>query len=61
MNLRDENGKILQLSESENNIYTNGTYYEYVKQVINNSLNTFIHETTFPQIIEVASQDDGNT
>lgn len=60
LNLRDENGKILQLSESENNIYTNGTYYEYVKQVINNSLNTFIHETTFPQIIEVASQDDGN-
>ena len=60
LNLRDENRNLLQLSESESNIFANGTYYNYVKLVLENSLNNFIHDTTFPTTIEIITQDDGN-
>ena len=41
-------GKALTLQYSKNGIYQDGTYYDYVKNVIEDSLITFIKRTTFP-------------
>ena len=48
LGLTDEEGNVLTLSESEEGIYQAGTYYEYVKEVIENSLNNFLQDTSFP-------------
>ena len=58
--LRDNNRNLLKLEKTEEGIYTNGTYYQYVKEVIEDSLNTFINNTEFPTIVENISMDDGN-
>ncbi len=42
------NGKKLTLKATKNTIYTSGTYYEYLKKVIETSLNHFLKDTTFP-------------
>ncbi len=44
----DENGNALTLTESSNGIYQSGTYYDYIKSVIEESLNNFLSDTTFP-------------
>ncbi|MBO5553917.1 MAG: hypothetical protein J5941_00190 [Solobacterium sp.] len=46
--LKDENGTVLTLEESEDGIYQAGTYYEYMKSVIETSLNNFLADTEFP-------------
>lgn len=46
--LKDEAGNVLTLEESEEGIYQAGTYYEYMKSVIEGSLNNFLADTTFP-------------
>lgn len=46
--LKDENGNVLTLSESENGIYQDGSYYDYIKAEIEKSLNNFLSDTTFP-------------
>lgn len=46
--LKDENGNILTLTESENGIYQAGSYYNYIKSEIERSLNNFLSDTTFP-------------
>ena len=48
LGLKDEEGNILTLSESENGIYQSGSYYEYIKSEIERSLNNFLSDTTFP-------------
>lgn len=48
LGLKDENGNILTLSESENGIYQAGSYYDYIKAEIEKSLNNFLSDTTFP-------------
>lgn len=48
LRLTDENGVVLTLTESESGVYQAGTYYEYLKQVIEQSLNHFLQDTTFP-------------
>ena len=59
LNLRDDNRKLLRLEESEDGIYTQGTYYQYVKEYIENSLNTFITQSKFPTVIDnVSSSED---
>ena len=45
---KDENGNVLTLEESENGIYQAGTYYLYMKSVIEQSLNNFLADTSFP-------------
>lgn len=52
LQITDEEGNILMLSESEEGIYQSGTYYDYVKSVIEESLNTFLETTTFPYVVE---------
>ena len=48
LNLKDGNGNILNLSESSSGIYQSGSYYDYIKSTIEDSLNKFIKDTTFP-------------
>ena len=46
--IQDENGNVLTLETSENGIYQAGSYYEYLKSVIEQSLNNFLSDTEFP-------------
>ena len=48
LGLTDENGTALLLAESEEGIYQSGTYYDYVKDVIETSLEHFLNDTEFP-------------
>ncbi|MCD8356392.1 MAG: S9 family peptidase [Clostridia bacterium] len=48
LGLTDENGNTLQLVASEDGIYQAGSYYDYLKTVIEESLNNFLADTTFP-------------
>lgn len=44
----DEEGNVLTLEASEEGIYQAGSYYEYLKTVIEESLNHFLSDTEFP-------------
>lgn len=46
--IKDENGNVLTLEESEDGIYQAGSYYDYIKGVVEESLNNFLSDTTFP-------------
>lgn len=46
--LKDENGKILTLGESGDGLWQAGSYYEYTKAFIEDSLNKFLASTEFP-------------
>lgn len=48
LGLEDENGETLLLTESEDGIYQAGSYYDYLKKMIETSLNNFLEDTTFP-------------
>ena len=48
MNFVDEEGNTLTLEESEEGIYQAGSYYEYVKDVIEESLEHYLQDTSFP-------------
>lgn len=48
LGLTDENGNTLTLEKSKSGIYQAGSYYEYIKDVIEQSLNNFLSDTTFP-------------
>lgn len=48
LGLTDEDGNTLTLEESNDGIYTSGSYYEYVKETIETSLNNFLKDTEFP-------------
>lgn len=46
--LTDTEGNVLTLTESEDGIYQSGSYYDYTKEIIEQSLNHFLADTTFP-------------
>lgn len=46
--IRDENGNVLTLEESEEGIFWAGSYYDYIVSVIEESLNNFLSDTEFP-------------
>lgn len=48
LGLTDKNGKVLTLTASEEGIYQAGSYYDYLKNVIETSLNNFLADTAFP-------------
>jgi hypothetical protein len=48
LGLTDEKGNALTLTESKDGIYAAGTYYDYLKSVVETSLNNFLKDTTFP-------------
>lgn len=48
LGLQDENGVNLSLTASEEGIYQAGSYYDYLKNVVEASLNNFLTDTEFP-------------
>ena len=54
LGLKDEDGNTLTLSTS-----TSGTYYDYLKSVIETSLNNFLEGTTFPYTPNSSEKGDG--
>ena len=48
MGLRDEQGNVLTLTQSESGIYMAGPYYDYLKTTIETSLNNFLKDNPFP-------------
>jgi len=59
LGLKDSSGNVLTLTESEDGIYQSGTYYEYLKGVVETSLNNFLEDTTFPYTIETKKGPQG--
>lgn len=61
--LEDKTGATLMLSESKEGIYQAGNYYECVRTTIEDSLNDFLTNTTFPydasSVGSAASDGDG--
>lgn len=48
LGLKDADGKTLMLKKSTNGIYTSGSYATYLKKEVEQSLNNFLKDTTFP-------------
>ena len=48
LGLTDENGSVLTLTESSEGIWQSGSYYDYLKGVIETSLEHFLSDTEFP-------------
>jgi hypothetical protein len=48
LGLTDSQGNALTLSSSSSGVDLSGTYYDYIKSVIETSLNNFLSDTTFP-------------
>lgn len=48
LGIQDENGNVLTLEESESGVYLAGSYYDYLVSVVQQSLNNFLADTTFP-------------
>lgn len=57
--IKDEDGNVLTLEDSEGGIYQAGSYYEYMKSVIENSLNNFLSDTEFPYDASSSSSGGG--
>lgn len=51
LGLMDEDGNALSLTASEEGVYQAGSYYDYLKAVIEESLNNFLADTTFPYTV----------
>lgn len=48
LGIKDENGNVLVLQESESGVYAAGSYYDYLVSTVETSLNNFLADTTFP-------------
>ena len=48
LGLTDTEGDALTLEQSDDGRYQAGTYYAYIKSVVEDSLNNFLSDTTFP-------------
>ena len=55
--ITDPDGNVLTLEPSEDGIYQAGSYYDYMKSVIENSLNNFLADTSFPY--DASSSSEG--
>ena len=54
--IKDPSGNVLTLNSSSEGIYQAGTYYDYMKTVIETSLNNFLSDTKFPYDASSSSQ-----
>lgn len=61
LSLKGEDGTSLTLSKSSSGIYNAGTYYNYILNEIETSLNNFLSDTTFPYTQKPTSMQRGNT
>lgn len=48
LRLRDDEGNILRFAKADDGIYTMGSYYEYVKWLVEDSLDEYLAGTDFP-------------
>lgn len=48
LSLKDPNGNTLKLEQGNSGIYTSGSYYDYMMEITEKSLNNFLSDTTFP-------------
>lgn len=55
LGLKDDDGKALTLEATDQGIYTAGSYYDYIKSEIEESLSDFLSDTKFPY-----TKSDGN-
>ncbi|MCR5188227.1 MAG: hypothetical protein K6C97_04765 [Treponema sp.] len=56
LGLKDDEGQVLSLEESDQGIYQAGSYYEWTKEIVENSLNRFLEYTSFPYDASNANQ-----
>ena len=56
LGLTDSEGNALTLEESEDGRYQAGSYYDYMVSIIEESLNNFLADTTFPYDSDSSSQ-----
>ncbi|MBQ7615226.1 MAG: tannase [Butyrivibrio sp.] len=56
LGLTDSEGNALTLEESEDGRYQSGSYYDYMVSIIEESLNNFLADTTFPYDSDSSSQ-----
>lgn len=59
LQLKDSEGNVLRLQSSTEGVYQSGTYYEYIKEVIETSLEHFLADTTFPYDASKSSNKGG--
>ena len=59
LGLTDAEGSALTLAESEEGIWQSGSYYEYVKRVIETSLEHFLSDTEFPYTVSAGGFGGG--
>lgn len=59
LGLKDSEGNVLTLSESEEGIYQSGSYYEHLMGVVEESLNNFLEDTAFPYAAEGSGMKGG--
>ena len=59
LGLTDENGAPLTLEASADGRYQAGSYYDYLKEIIEESLNHFLADTSFPYDADEASSHGG--
>ena len=57
--IKDRDGTILTLTQSENGIWQSGSYYELVKSEIERSLNNYLFDTSFPYDASASSGKGG--
>lgn len=50
--ITDENGNVLTLEASDEGIYQAGSYYNYIKETVETSLDHFLADTEFPYTVE---------
>ncbi|WP_238613284.1 subtype A tannase [Candidatus Oscillochloris fontis] len=48
LGIKDEQGNVLTLEPTDSGIYTAGSYYDYLLATVEESLNNFLADTTFP-------------
>jgi hypothetical protein len=56
--IKDPSGNVLTLSASSEGIYQAGSYYDYMKKIIEQSLNNFLSYTEFPYDASSASSNE---
>ena len=61
LGLKGEDGTTLTLSKSDSGIYNSGTYYNYMLNEIETSLNNFLSDNTFPYTAKQTNIQVGNT
>ncbi len=54
--IKDPNGAVLTLDESSEGIFQAGGYYDYMKTVVEGSLNNFLADTKFPYAVPSKSR-----